>query len=458
MSGLLAAVSCDGRGSSGSGRGSTAPCYTVVRSTFSNDVFLTGTAEAVRTATLICPDELRWMDAVISYLAEDGAMVSEGDTVCVLECQRLLQEEETLKNLIETNQAAYDLGVANLRSEYARLEAEARSNELQAALSDLDSLQMLYYTASQRKIAELNLRKARINQQKLQRNLDVTRLVNETELKKLDMQLRQSQEMAEYYQQLLDELVITAPAGGMFLRADSWSLERKYEEGDEVQEKVLARIPDISEMQIAIAAPEQAYKQLVIGQQVSFTFDAMPGCLAYGRISQKSPVGRPLKRNSSLTVYDVTATVDSADVFPVPGFTANCKVNISTLRDTFPVPLVTVFDRDSLKVVYVRSGKKYIEREVRTAGFSAAEVVISAGLMGGEQLAYVRPKPSAIVRTERLAPETSAGQPPANGRLTPEAPQKNQQEALQKTKQEAQAKTKQKRSHQPNETKTMKNE
>jgi len=376
--------------------------YTVVRDDFVDEIVLEGTAEAVHVAPVICTEDILMYDAVIIWMADDGAIVKEGDTVCLLESKELSGLEQTVIELIATNRAAYDVGVANLNSQYAQLEAEARSNALQAEVSTLDSLKMLYYSASQRRVAELELEKTRIQQQKLDRNLAVTRIVNETEMRKLEMQLRQSEDLRELYDMILSGLVITAPASGMFIRGENYNTETMYQIGDAVNNEVLATIPDLTQMQVVIQAPEQAFKRLEVGQPVTYSYDAMPGILNYGKIVQKAAKGHPMNRRSTVMLYEVIASIDSAETLPVSGFSANCKVCITALQDTFPIPLVAVFDKDSTKVVYIREGKQFVEQEVVTGKFSSHEVVVAEGLYGGERLALIRPAESDIKEHRKL--------------------------------------------------------
>jgi len=56
------------------------------------------------------------------------------------------------------------------------------------------------------------------------------------------------------------------------------------------------------------------------------------------------------------------------------------------------VPTISIFDEDSLKVVYVKKGRKYEEREVKLGIGSPKMTIIDEGLATGEQIALIRPK------------------------------------------------------------------
>lgn len=386
--------------------------YRVIRSDFDDQVVIEGTVYPIRSTQMQCE-----MGGTVLFLTEDGDMVQEGDTVCILENKQLIEWKDMLEENMEVLYANYEMGVANLKTELARLEMEARNNELQEALTQLDSIQMEYYSPMQRRIAELNLQKTKIQQEKLERNIEVTRFVNGAELKRMDMELRQHEERAAMYREQMKGLVLTAPTSGMFLRADGADNMGKLEIGDEVNDgNLIAEIPDPTEVEVRFSVGEQVYKRLRRGQPVRYSFSAMPGQYADGRIRFRAAKGHQLRWDSQVMVYDVTASVETYDSIPTCGFSANCMITLKHLPDTICVPTVAVFDKDSLKVVYVEESKGYREQEVRVGAFSSHEMVIEAGLTGGETISLVAPKESRILRRERLS---SANPLPSEGNREP---------------------------------------
>lgn len=368
--------------------------YLVVRSGFSDNVMMEGTVSAIHSTTVMPLEDLVDWGSVIKKLTEDGVWVRQGDTVCVLENKELEESKELVASYIAQGRLSYESGLSRLETQYASLEAQLRINEIQSTLSSLDSIQLAYYTPTQRRIAELNLRKARIQEAKLKREVATTKLVNETEVMKLKIQLRQYESLQEMYDNLMSQLVVTAPISGLFLRKRNPDNGYLYEEGDEVRGAV-GEIPSTDTMQVKIEVAEQVFKRLAVGQPIAYTFSGMPGVRGYGRIVSKSPVGRD-RRNTSLTFFDVVASVDSCTGKPQPGMSANCLVTVKSLPDTLAIPIVAVFDQDSCKVVYVKQGSGYVQQEVTTGWQSSQNVVISAGITPGMQLSMIRPKDHQI--------------------------------------------------------------
>lgn len=368
--------------------------HLVVRMDFTDNVMLEGTVSAIRSTQVMPFEELVEWGSVIKTLTEDGVWVKQGDTVCVLENKDLEETQDLLTGYIANGRLSYESGLSRLETQYATLEAQLRINEIQSNLSSLDSIQLAYYTPTQRRIAELNLRKARIEEAKLKREIATTKLVNETEVMKLKIQLRQYESLQERYDGLVQRLVVTSPATGLFLRKRNPDTGYLYEDGDVVRGAV-GEIPSTDTMQVKMEVPEQVFKRLAVGQPVAYTFSGMPGVRGYGRIVGKSPVGRD-RRNTSLTYFDVVASVDSCTGKPQPGMSANCLVTVKSLPDTLAIPIVAVFDQDSCKVVYVKQGSGYVQQEVTTGWQSSQNVVISAGITPGIQLSMIRPKDHQI--------------------------------------------------------------
>ncbi len=368
--------------------------YPVVRMDFSDELVLEGSVEATNSTLINCPDVY---NSIVVYLVEDGSWVEAGDTLCILENQPLINQLETVKRLCELYQAEYNKGVADLELNYALLQAQVRNNETQMAISSLDSLQLQYYTESQRKIAEIRLEQARIESRKLKKKLNALETINRSELRRMELYIMQSKMLLQSTQESLDKLILLAPKAGMALRGNSDISEGKLQEGEEVYPQTpLVIIPDSGLVRIKIQATETAYKRLNPGQKVTYTFDGMPGNYAYGSIAMKSPRGYTLNRNSRVKFFDVMASVDSSMQTPPAGLSANCRVFLNYLPDTVAVPIISVFQEDSISVVYIKKGSGFVRQEVGVALQSSKEAVIACGLQGGEEIAMLQPPKSKI--------------------------------------------------------------
>lgn len=368
--------------------------YLVATDTFSESLLVEGTVEAVNSRTITCP---MIGDLTIKYLIDDGTMVKVGDTVCILENKRLVdQYENAIKNL-ELSKAEYNKIQADLALDLAMLEAQVKNNEAQTSITNLDSAQLQYASPTQKKITELELKIARIQKEKLDRKLTAVKRINQSEVRKAELRIRQNENNVKRQEEQLSQLVLLAPIDGLAMRSISWVSGNKVLEGENAYPPMpLIEIPDLSLMRTSFSVSETEYKRIKIGQKVEYTFDAMPGNTAQGSITFRSSVGRELSRNSKVKLFDMQASIDTASVLPGAGLSARARIIITQIPDTIVIPSIAIFDEDSTKVVYIQNGNRYNKQEIITAESSQKQTIVAAGLQPGDVLAMAHPKASQV--------------------------------------------------------------
>lgn len=372
----------------------------VERGDFQEWLSLEGSVEAVNATSINCP---RVFDAVVLYIAEDGSFIQAGDTVCILESNRLKEQYERSLTNLEIYEAEYNKGVADLDLSMTLLEAQVRNNEAQTQISNLDSLQLEYSSPSQRKITELQLKRSRIEKRKLESKLKYLRIINQTELRKMQIYINQMKSQVSSLEKELQSLVMLAPKAGLVLLGESPSTDGRLQVGEEIYPNALiASIPEMDQMQVRIQAKEAEVKRLELGQRVDFTFDGMPDSRAQGLIRMIAPVGTPMRGNQSIKLYDVVASIDTASTLPKPGLSAMAQVYLQLEPDTVFVPQLAIFIEDSSRFVYVREGNGYIRQEVQLGLQSSKQAIISGGLKGSETISLIKPKNAAVKETRFL--------------------------------------------------------
>jgi hypothetical protein len=152
----------------------------------------------------------------------------------------------------------------------------------------------------------------------------------------------------------------------------------------------------MQEMKVIINASEADYKRINLQNSVTYSFDGMPDNKAWGKILKKAPVGKPIKENSKVKYFEIEASVDSAMQLLAPGLSTSCQVAVTQVHDTISIPLIAVFDQDSMKVVYVRQHNVYEMRQVLTGISSLKSTVVIAGLNYNEEIALLAPDNTLI--------------------------------------------------------------
>lgn len=377
--------------------------YTVGNKDFENAILIEGIVEPTQFTTLSCPMNV---NGIITFLVEDGTMVREGETVCIIEDDNSENNYDNLLLAMESANAELSKRKVDLQMQYALLEAQVKNNEADTKIANLDSLQLRFVSPTQRRISELELERAAIEKRRLGRKLRSLEIINRSEIKTLEIQIKRLSNRLESAKNILDGLTIKAPKAGLAIVAEFRRSNNKLKEGDNVWNNMpLVIIPEMAEMKVKMKVNETDFKTISENDSVSYTFDAMPENKAYGRIISKIPVGQPLNRDSKVKFFEVEASIDSLLQLPEPGFTTNSRVIVNYVSDTIVVPQIAIFEIDSMKVVYVKKNRKYEMREITTGLSSQKESIVSEGLKRGEVISLIKPHPS-LISGERLFPES----------------------------------------------------
>ncbi len=394
---LLATASCNTRNS---GNIST---YTITNTDFENSILIEGIVEPIRFTTLVCP---RNVDGIVTFLIENGTYVNEGEVVCIIEDNNQQNNYDNLQISLENAVAELSKVSADLEMQYALLEAQVKNNEVDTEIADLDSLQLLFATPTQKRIKELELERAYIEKTKLTQKLQSLDIINRSEIRKLEINIQQLTTRLQLAEKTLEELTVRAPKKGLAIVADSRMTGEKLKVGDNIWNNMpVVIVPEVSEMKVKMAVSESDFRHISENDSVTYTFDAMPGNSAYGKIIKKLPVGQPYKRDSKVKFFEVEASIDSVLQLPEPGFTANCRIITSYINDTIVVPRVAIYDVDSMKVVYARNNRKYEVRQIAIGASSMKESVVTNGLNRGEVISLIKP-PLSHIRGKSLLPDS----------------------------------------------------
>jgi multidrug efflux pump subunit AcrA (membrane-fusion protein) len=368
----------------------------VERRDYENKIKVPGVLESVKTVSIVAP-QVR-SDLIITWLIDEGTHIRKGDTVCILEADRLEEQYTRAVDQYNIARAEYQKSKADLDLQYLMLQSQVNSIDISTSITKLDSLQLQFTTPLERKKIELELQKAEVEKEKIQSKLKFLRSINQSEMKKMELRVRQQMNQIERATEQLSQLVLTSNVDGLVMYAENWRTDEKVTEGDEVWGRMpILEIPQMDELQAKIYANETQYKQIQMNQSVEVHVDANPELRIPGRITRKPPMGRPIQRHSPVKVFDIIASLDSAAHSLSPGLSINCNVFIQRVSDTLVVPTVSIFEEDSLKLVYVEEGRKFRRQPVKIALGDNKFSVIQSGLGGGEKIATSRPPESSII-------------------------------------------------------------
>ena len=346
----------------------------------------------------------------VSELLDEGTMVEEGDTVCVLEASDIsiyfndkIKEYEKAKGDLITQEA-------NNIMQLSQLEAQLKENEVKEKASRLDSIQLKFAPAVKKRILELELKKSQIIRDKILKKVEAQKRINEQSIRALKSQIIQKEQQANMYQEQLDMLVVTAPKSGMLVYAKSpfivvmssdgtASSGGKTAVGTSVfSDMPLVELPDLDSMQIALMLQEAEYKRVEKGQKVLIKPQSSMGEPTTGTVKSKSLASQRMDYNSQVKSYKVIIDIDSLDNKYLPGLSAGCEIIVQEIKDTLAVPSVSIFEKDSSKIVYVLKDNLYRATKIETGTTNGSETIVTAGLSGTETIALREPPYNYILK------------------------------------------------------------
>ncbi|MBN1116087.1 MAG: HlyD family efflux transporter periplasmic adaptor subunit [Bacteroidales bacterium] len=366
-----------------------ATLYTVQKADFENRITVTGYLEASVSANISCP---RFnSDATIIFLVPEGSYVESGDTVCILEVQEVVNKYNNSLKELKSSQIEYTKTVEYLNLQYLLLQSQVKTIETTAAISNLDSIQKHFVSASEKKIIELEIQKAQIQKQSVLDKLVFLKEINESELVKMKLKIEQAKNNVKRSEALLEKLVITTDFDGIVQYATNRSTQKKMAEGDIVWDRMpIITIPNLNTLEANLIVDEVSFKRMAKDQKLDIQVDLKPELKLTGTITRKSPVGKPVKRNSPVKFYNVYASVDSV-VDLTPGLSITCSVLTESYSDTLVVPITAIFENDSSKYVFLQKGRKLKKQEIVSNRHSNTEAVIESGLEANDVISIIQP-------------------------------------------------------------------
>ena len=367
------------------------------------DLKVHGTAELRASHSMMLPAPSVGGDSLqITHLVRTGQLVKKGDVV--IEFDPSEQEYKLEQNNSELQQAEQEITKAKAdavvlaakdqvlllkdRYDVRRAELDVQKNELVSKI-DADK-NLLALDQAKRVLAE---QEKDIESHKASGQAG-TYLAQEKHNKaKLAM---------DQAQQNLDKMRVTAPMdglisiqknvnamGGMFFTGMTLP---DYHEGDQVQPgSAIAQVVDPQGMDLTSKIGEQDRSNVQAGQAVEVVFDALPGRVFHGTV--KSVGGSSVRgffSSNTNGTFEVAIQLADADPRLRSGFTAQIVFLGGTKKNVLYLPNQALFLKDGKRIVYVKKGNGYEQREVKIQSENESRAAID-GVEEGSIVALVDP-------------------------------------------------------------------
>jgi HlyD family secretion protein len=195
----------------------------------------------------------------------------------------------------------------------------------------------------------------------------------------------------------------TAAAGDYYFTGMSLP---DYHPGDETRPgNSIAQVVDPQGMDLVTKVSEQDQGNVKAGQTVEVVFDALPARVFRGTVKGVSGMSmHQIWDTPAAGSFEVSIQLADTDDRLRSGFTAQIVFLGSSKKNVLYLPRQALFMKDGKRIVYVKRGSGYEQREVKVESETESRAVIE-GLEEGMRVAFVDP----------TAPRKTSGSSSATG-------------------------------------------
>jgi multidrug efflux system membrane fusion protein len=150
-------------------------------------------------------------------------------------------------------------------------------------------------------------------------------------------------------------------------------------------------LTDLSKLYVNFTLPEQARRQVSVGQTVEITNDAFPGRVFDAKVTAIEP-----QLNADMRAIKVQATMDNPENLLLPGMFANLEVVLPPRQNVITIPETAVdftLYGDSVFVIREEKGEdgatvlKAVRTPIKVGDHVKGQVVVQSGLEAGMKVA-----------------------------------------------------------------------
>jgi HlyD family secretion protein len=294
---------------------------------------LKGTTEAVQSRSIQAPVLAGQHVGMltITRLAAGGNHVKRGDVLVEFDRQAqmrdFLDKQADYSKLVDQvieEQAKESAARAKDETELKRAEDNLRKTEL-----EIQKVEILSKIDAEKAQEDLDEAKATLDQ--LRETFDLKRRAAAAAIRILVIQRERTHETMMHAQANADLMQIHAPLDGVVVLNTIWKMGRmgEVQEGDQVRPGVaFMEVVDPSVMQVSVAANQEDFFTLHVGQVAKVHLDAYPELVFPGRLDQIAPLARGGDFSNKLRTFAIVFWVQGTDARLMPDLSAAVDVDV----------------------------------------------------------------------------------------------------------------------------------
>ena len=294
---------------------------------------LKGTTEAVQSRAILAP-QLAGQQVptlTIIHLAPGGSHVKRGDLLA--EFDRQAQNRDFVDK-----QAEYQKLVDQVAQEQAKEIAAKAKDETELKTAE-DNLRKAEFEIQKAEIVsqidaeknQENLDEAKATYDQLRETFELKRRAAQAAIRILEIQRDRTRQTMLHAQANADMMQIHSPLDGVVVLNTIWKQGTmgEVQEGDQLEPgSPFMQVVDPATMQVRVAANQQDFPRLAIGQTGRVRLDAYPELVFRAKVEQLAPIGEHGSFSEKIRVFSVIISIQGNDPKLMPDLSAAVDVDI----------------------------------------------------------------------------------------------------------------------------------
>lgn len=366
---------------------------TVTKGTFYETLETVGELMATRSTDIEVPQLLRNRDLPsrplkIINLVPEGTLVKPGDFVAALDPTDLEEFRREARETLDEYERSMESG--RLDSGLVLTEARNAIRQAREKVEDQQLLteQAIFESQAFQRQAAIELDVTRRNLLRTIRSMEQQQRKYEGRLQRFGKMMQNVQNRLNLLNQILEQLTIHAPSGGMvvYARGDD-RLKIKTGSYVSIWNPTITLLPDLNSLVSDTYLKEVDYSKIKPGMPVKITIDALPGTELDGTIAEIANMGQTIPGENQIG-FKTTIALQQPSTALLPGMTTLNQIVLNTY------PNVLLVSRTALCYIH---GEAHVVRHTFWGAKPQKVKVISEN----EQL--VRIESSGLKEGDRLS-------------------------------------------------------
>ena len=372
------------------------PTIRVEPSPFRRQVTADGTLKAVKATPVSTPNQAN-RPLKIAWIELDGAVVKKGDVIVrfdptEFENELIVGNEEraTANNRLTKTNKDSSTTKTNLKRDARQAETELEA----AQRFKFDDAEI--FSRYQRIESEVDADLAGDKKQYAEEVLQVREGLSRTDLDLIGIEDRKAGLRIRNAENGLKALEIIAPYDGILVLQRDWRGEIPRVGSTQWPGSPIAEIPELDAMKAEVFVLEADAAGLAADQKATLWLESESGVKYQGKVTSLDKLARPRMRGVPVQYFGVTVGIEKTDQAVMkPGSRVRAVLEVENLDRAFAIPRQALFEKDGKKIVYRKRGEKFEPVGVTISSSSAGRVVVTKGLIQGDQIALSDPTAEA---------------------------------------------------------------